>query len=230
MKSIRTWIVPSVLSLVAGYVDTIGFVSLFGLFTAHVTGNFVLVGATLGSIAGGGLSSGLIGKLLALPVFIIGVALTTIILRSKKNASGNAARLALLLQAGGISCFMLAGQTSLPFLDADANSVLICSMLGVLAMSIQNAGARLVFTEMAPSTVMTGNVTQLVVDGIDLLKSIDAAMVDSARARVYKTLPSVIAFSVGALSGGLAYHFISFAALAPAVAALLFAATVPIKQ
>lgn len=230
MKSIHTWIVPSVLSLVAGYVDTIGFVSLFGLFTAHVTGNFVLVGATLGSIAGGGLSSGLIGKLLALPVFIIGVALTTIILRSKKNASGNAARLALLLQAGGISCFMLAGQTSLPFLDADANSVLICSMLGVLAMSIQNAGARLVFTEMAPSTVMTGNVTQLVVDGIDLLKSIDAAMVDSARARVYKTLPSVIAFSVGALSGGLAYHFISFAALAPAVAALLFAATVPIKQ
>ena len=33
----------SVLAAIAGYVDTLSFVALFGLFTAHVTGNFVLV-------------------------------------------------------------------------------------------------------------------------------------------------------------------------------------------
>jgi uncharacterized membrane protein YoaK (UPF0700 family) len=55
---------PLLLSLNAGYVDTAGFLALQGLFTAHVTGNFVTLGAAL---ALG--TSGVIAKLLALPVF-----------------------------------------------------------------------------------------------------------------------------------------------------------------
>ena len=36
-----------VLSVTAGYVDTAGYLALQGLFTSHVTGNFVTLGAAL---------------------------------------------------------------------------------------------------------------------------------------------------------------------------------------
>lgn len=63
--------VPNLLSLNAGFVDTIGFLVLHGLFAAHVTGNFVTLGASL--VLG---TSGAIAKILALPVFCTVVLLT----------------------------------------------------------------------------------------------------------------------------------------------------------
>ena len=226
MNSNRHWLAPALMSFVAGYVDTIGFIALFSLFTAHVTGNFVLAGATLATVAAGGVSVGLIGKLLALPVFVIGVAFTALALRSIKSSTGStgrAARAALLLQTVGMLLFMLAGLWAQPILDADAPSAIICGRLGVLAMSVQNAASRLVFSDMAPSTVMTGNVTQLVIDGLDIWRAVDSASAESASARVSKMLPSVMAFLVGALSGGVGYQFLGFSALLVAVAALVLA-------
>jgi uncharacterized membrane protein YoaK (UPF0700 family) len=56
----------SVLAAIAGYVDTLSFVALFGLFTAHVTGNFVLIGAEAA-----GFGQGVVMKLMAYVAILV---------------------------------------------------------------------------------------------------------------------------------------------------------------
>jgi uncharacterized membrane protein YoaK (UPF0700 family) len=62
--------IAALLSFNGGFVDTAGFLGLQGLFVAHVTGNFVTLGAAL--VQG---SHGIVGKILALPEFIVVIAL-----------------------------------------------------------------------------------------------------------------------------------------------------------
>src|ERR1700675_2272486 len=63
-------VIAALLSFNGGFVDTAGFLGLQGLFVAHVTGNFVTLGAAL---AFG--TKGVLAKLIALPEFIIVIAL-----------------------------------------------------------------------------------------------------------------------------------------------------------
>ena len=65
---------PVLLSVNGGYVDTAGFLALQGLFTSHVTGNFVTLGAAL--VLG---TSGVVTKLLALPMFCVVVFVTRLL-------------------------------------------------------------------------------------------------------------------------------------------------------
>jgi uncharacterized membrane protein YoaK (UPF0700 family) len=72
---------PRVLSVNAGFMDTAAYLALKGLFTAHVTGNFVTLGAAL--VSG---TSGALAKVLALPVFcvvVMGVRLFSYGLRAR---------------------------------------------------------------------------------------------------------------------------------------------------
>jgi uncharacterized membrane protein YoaK (UPF0700 family) len=66
-------LLPAVLSTTAGAVDVIGFLALGGLFTAHITGNVVVVAAHY--VTGG---FGDIGPLLAVPVFVAVLSLVTL--------------------------------------------------------------------------------------------------------------------------------------------------------
>ena len=51
-NSLRARLLPTVLSITAGSVDAISFLGLGGLFTAHVTGNLVILAAHLVSGSG----------------------------------------------------------------------------------------------------------------------------------------------------------------------------------
>ena len=201
------------LSFVGGYVDTFSFVTLFGLFTAHVTGNFVLIGAAL---AGQGHAS-VLGKLLALPVFVLGVAATHAWQRSRDSA------VALVVTQGiGLVAFMAAGLVLGPFADPGVPAAIGVGLVGVAAMAVQNAAARSTFATLSPSTVMTGNVTQVTMDLVDLLRYDPRA--DATRARVARFWPPIVAFAVGAIAaGGLAGRLGFWALMLPILALLALA-------
>lgn len=199
------FIATIVMAFVAGFVDTLGFVALFGLFTAHVTGNFVLIGASLG----GGTTAGLLAKLLALPMFIVAAALATLVIRSRERRGRPAARVAIGLQIILLAAFAALGIAASPISDPDALLPLLTALVGVAAMAVQNAHSRLVFARAAPSTVMTGNVTQLVIDMVDALRG-NA----DARAGLRRFGPPVLAFAFGAAGGAAGFLWVGFAALA----------------
>src|SRR5258708_19678709 len=69
--SVATMCLPFVLSVVAGSVDVIGFLVLDGLFTAHITGNIVVLAARF--VAGG---EAALSHLLALPALLLLLGLT----------------------------------------------------------------------------------------------------------------------------------------------------------
>src|SRR5882724_9582156 len=93
----------------AGFVDTCGFVALFGLFTAHVTGNFVLIGATLASPR-----PGILAKLLAFPEFIVVVATTQLVLHRCKRSGRDPKQLVLCGQAVSLALFLGFGEWASP--------------------------------------------------------------------------------------------------------------------
>ena len=193
------------LGFTAGYVDTLGFVALFGLFTAHVTGNFVLIGSELARP-----SHGVLIKFLAFPAFVAGIALTRAIVRQQEPRGTSPLPWLYGMQLMLLAGFMLAGLYALPLSDSRSTAALVAGMFGAAGMGVQNAASRLALSKLTPTTVMTGNVTQLVIDLLDLTcPTPDPAV----KERIVRFLWPILAFSVGAIGGAFGYVNLSFWAL-----------------
>ncbi|CAB3805600.1 hypothetical protein LMG28614_06235 [Paraburkholderia ultramafica] len=211
----------TILALIAGYVDTVGFIALFGLFTAHVTGNFVLIGAEVA-----GVGQGVLLKLLAFPSFIVGIAMSSVIFKFlERRHAAHAASALYLLQAALLVSFLVTGLLAAPITDATAAMVLICGVLGTMAMGVQNARGKLLQVAGLPNTVMTGNVTQVVLDAIELIhRGTRGDHGQQVSERLKWTLAAMSGFAAGAIAGALAFVKLSFIAVALPVAVLLFLA------
>ncbi|MDX7951823.1 YoaK family protein [Lichenihabitans sp. Uapishka_5] len=188
----------TLLSFNGGYVDTAGFLALQGLFTAHVTGNFVTFGA---AIANG--TSGAYAKLLALPVFCVVVVSTRLVSHRLIDRGWPVLTILLtaqtvLLFAGGTLAILLG-----PFANADTGPALLTGMTLVTAMAVQNAAHRAHLAEVPPSTLMTGTTTQIMIDVADLAcGKTDASVV---RPRLVRLASSVATFAVGCGLAALLY-------------------------
>ena len=84
---------PPLLSVIAGMVDLTGFFTLGNIFTAHVTGNLVVIAAE--AVRRGPLS---LAQTLSVPVFILAVAAVWLLDRASGRRGPALTRLLLLVQ------------------------------------------------------------------------------------------------------------------------------------
>jgi uncharacterized membrane protein YoaK (UPF0700 family) len=208
-------ILPLLWSLNAGFVDTAGFLALQGLFTAHVTGNFVTLGASL--VLG---TSGTLAKLLALPVFcsiVIAVRwLGTLLAHHGTHPFVPLLVLKVLLLIAGSALAIHFG----PFHDGDALQAILTGMVLVAAMAFQNAVHRVHLGSSPPSTLMTGTTTQVMLDLADSLYPRPG--VDVQTSRLIQMSINVVVFAIGCAIAALLYlRFGVWCFVAPPVVALL---------
>ena len=221
----RKPVVAALLSFNGGFVDTAGFLGLEGLFTAHVTGNFVTLGAAL--VFG---THGVIAKLLALPEFIVVVALARLAGAALQAHGLPALRILLAAKVILLLAFFALAVLLGPFSTSDAPAGLLTGFAGVAAMSIQNAVQRVHFASLPPSTIMTGNTTQAVLDAVDLLRGVKAEEAAAVRARLRRTLGSILYFACGCGVAAALYFWIGFWCLAIPVVVGAASAIVRIEE
>jgi uncharacterized membrane protein YoaK (UPF0700 family) len=202
------------LSFAAGFIDTCGFIALSGLFAAQITGNFVLLGATLTGDAVGAAS-----KILALPVFALTVSFVTVLVRRAERESRPILGRIYLMQVALLFLFFLIGWVEAPFDNPDSFMAILTGIVAVAAMSIQNATAML--GEPAPifTTAMTHNATRAIIDAVDLLRQPEA--VPEAERRFGALVLGIASFAVGALMGATGFLLADYACLLVPITALL---------
>jgi uncharacterized membrane protein YoaK (UPF0700 family) len=191
--------VPRLLTLNAGFVDTAGFLALQGLFTAHVTGNFVTLGASL--VFG---TSGAIAKVLALPVFcvvVIAARLTGTLLSNRGIRSFEiliGLKILFLIAAAGLAIHFG------PFHDGDRSEAIVTGMLLVTAMAIQNAVHRVHLGSAPPSTLMTGTTTQIMLDLADKIYP-PRGQGGVTSSRLVPMAINIVIFAIGCAAAALFY-------------------------
>lgn len=203
----------ALLSFNGGFVDAAGFFGLQGLFVAHVTGNFVTLGAAL--VHG---SHGIIGKVLALPEFIAVVALARLLGRALQARKLPAQHILLAAKVALLLAFFVLAVTYGPFPDPNTPAALLTGFAGIAAMAVQNALQRVHFASLPPTTMMTGSTVQATLDAVDLLSGGgDPAQGAALRARFSRIAIALVSFGLGCALAALLYAKVGFWCLGVAV-------------
>lgn len=217
--------VPLVLSMIAGYVDAITFLGLFGLFIAQLTGSYVFVGAGVVSPAALGLT-----QLLAVPVFFF-AGVTATFLAAAVVAAGRRPLVWTML----LECTLLAGMAAAslfgaPFAGEGQPWAIATALMGLATMGVQAAQVRLLMRGVPSTNVMTANTAQLAVDVAQFALARRAARrvhldgepqwLAATRRRLAGTVSVMAGFFCGTLAGALLFAAVGFLALLLPLAAL----------
>lgn len=213
------------LAFVAGWVDAGSFVGLDGVMAAHITGNLVILAA---SIAKGFETTDLL-KIVVLPIFFAAVMAVTVVhdrLIARHDDPGRHIHGMLVIEAALIAATGLLGAAmSWSGLSLDFWLALAVLTPVTFGMALQNAVHRLYPVVGPATTVMTGNITQFFIDRTRNLAGRSSRSLINDMPRDAGLLPLLIlAFGTGCVAGAVAtIHLGNGAFLLPAVLVLLVA-------
>jgi len=202
-RRVNVGLISGLLSFVAGYADTTTFVCANRLFSAHVTGNFVIF--VFSVVTNAHLSVWM--NLLSFPFFVAAVAVSSWVVNHSRYP-GNVLRIeALLLLITGVTAAILklsGRETSL--------AIFLLAMTIVVAMGLQNGFGKLYpSTTYSATTIMTGNVTQITLDFMRYRRQgVSSVELNHALKRQGLVIGF---FFIGCLSGGVLSHFAGLPAI-----------------
>jgi uncharacterized membrane protein YoaK (UPF0700 family) len=216
----------AVLSGTAGYIDSVGFLMLAGLFPAHVTGE--IVGLT--KALGGGHPLSHPSRWAVLPIFVAALFVAAGVVRHFRHAGRSPRRALLGLMATTLGMGACTGFWGLSAAAHEPEWVLAVREASLVsAMAFQNAFTREGLARSCPTTVMTGNLTQFVFELVEAVASRlgwnqgeDTHARNISGIRLGLVSKALASFVFGAVLGGfMASKFGAFSVAIPMVAALV---------
>jgi len=183
---------PAVLSVIAGSVDAISFLGLGGLFTAHVTGNLVVLVAHLATG-----SRAPVANILSVPVFVAVLGLTRLLADVLEKIGLVSLRPLLLVQLLLLVGFLALYASAGPRLEPHATRAILAGMFGVSAMAVQNALGQISLKGVPSTAVMTTNITRFMMDIGEVMVGRNLSDVAKARDRARLTWPAIVGFAIG---------------------------------
>lgn len=157
------------LALVGGFIDAVGYLTLFGMFTAHMSGNTTTMGL------GAGQGSWRLALHHAFPIafFVLGVVGGGVLMELLvRRGAQRISAIGLAVEAGLLGALVLFGDPLMRDgqLQPDSAGVFyLLAALPALAMGMQNVMLRRVGGPKIRTTFVTGSLTSLAEDVVELL-------------------------------------------------------------
>ena len=218
-----TRVQPLLLSAIAGAVDCIGFMSL-KLFTAHITGNLVVIAILL--VRGGPPT---LDQVLSVPIFILATAGAWFIATIVPKRGAALARVLLSVQLLLLICVWIFSVFTRPDTAPRGLSADIAALMAISSMACQYVLLQLAMPGAPSTAVMTGNVAKAVLALLDVrLGSNSIPLVRDAERPLNRSLALVVVFFLGCVGGAVAFLWRGdWAWLLPVVLAALALAVYP---
>jgi uncharacterized membrane protein YoaK (UPF0700 family) len=185
------------LSAVAGSTDAIGFLGLNGLFTAHITGNIVVLASHLAAYGKAGTA-----QMIAVPVFMAAAGLARLLgLALDRRTEGASAAALLILQFALLLSFFLLCLPLGKSFDAAAPWALLAGMCGVAAMAVQNVLVQTTLQGAPATAVLTMGVTRFAMAAVETMAG-NPTERRASHAKLASSFPPIVGFIIGCAAGG----------------------------